>query len=382
MIESPATPTRDAVLPQPSTVVAPAEPSPPNELRALFALTVFPFIAMMRNTATFAFGFLFPVVFISVFGLIGGGGGGPRIGIPSDAPRGPAYEALEQYPAITLISGDRAQLERQLRLGKLDGVVDISGGSVDLQVNSASPSSQASRLFLQGVLDRLNLAATGVTSPPYQLAVSEVAGRTDRYIDFALPGQIGFAVLSTAIFGTVFGLLFLKQALILKRLLATPVHGITILLGQALARLIVTLLQTIVILTLGVLAFGFQLANGLATFAGMVGLSALGLIVFMGFGLLIAGQARDENGASPLTNLITLPQFLLSGVFFPTDVFPTWVRVVAEALPLTFFNNAMRQLATEGAGVVDLWLPLVGLCVWGVLAYTIAARTFRWVPTS
>lgn len=354
----------------------------PSELRALFALTFFPFIAMMRNIATFAFGFLFPVVFISVFGLIGGGGGGPRLGIPTDVARGPAYEALERYPTITLISGDRTQLERQLRLGKLDGVVDIAGGRVTLEVNSASPSSQASRLFVQSVLDRLNLAATGVATPPYQLDVSEVAGRTDRYIDFALPGQIGFAVLSTAIFGTVFGLLFLKQALILKRLLATPVHGITILLGQAFARLIVALLQTVVILALGVFAFGFQLANGLATFAGMVGMSALGLVVFLGFGLLIAGQARDENGASPLTNLITLPQFLLSGVFFPTDVFPSWVRIIADVLPLTFFNSAMRQLATEGAGLGELGLPILGLCVWGLLAYAIAARTFKWVPTS
>jgi ABC-2 type transport system permease protein len=380
MIETPATPGTES-SPR-GLALSPRAVGAPNELRALFALTLFPFIAMMRNIATFAFGFLFPVVFISVFGLIGGGGGGPRLGVPSETARGPAYEALERSPAITLLSGDRAELERLLRLGKLDGVVDIVGGRLTLQVNSASPSSQASRLFVQSALDRLNLVATGVTTPPYQLDVSEVAGRTDRYIDFALPGQIGFAVLSTAIFGTVFGLLFLKQALILKRLLATPVHGITILLGQAFARLVVALLQTVVILALGVFAFGFQLANGLVTFAGMVGLSGLGLIVFLGFGLLIAGQARDENGASPLTNLITLPQFLLSGVFFPTDVFPGWVRIIADVLPLTFFNSAMRQLATEGAGLGELWLPILGLCVWGVLAYAIAARTFKWVPTS
>jgi ABC-2 type transport system permease protein len=362
--------------------LSPRPTGAPNELRALVALTWYPFVAMMRNIATFAFGFLFPVVFISVFGLIGGGGGGPRLGVSSDVERGPAYEALERYPAITLIPGERSELERQLRLGKLDGIVAISGGRISLEVNSASPASQSSRFFVQSVLDRLNLAATGVTSPPYQLTVSEVAGRTDRYIDFALPGQIGFAVLSTAIFGTVFGLLFLKQALILKRLLATPVHGITILLGQALARLIMSVLQTAVILALGVIAFGFQLANGAVTFAGMVGLSALGLVVFLGFGLLIAGQATDENGAAPLTNLITLPQFLLSGVFFPTDVFPTWVRVVAEVLPLTFFNTAMRQLATEGAGVAEIALPVLGMCVWGVLAYVIAARTFKWVPNT
>ncbi len=378
MIDAPTTP---GPAEPPAIPVSPAEPSAPNEFRALVALTVFPFVAMMRNIATFAFGFLFPVVFISVFGLIGSGGSGPRLGIPSDVARGPAYDALENYPTITLIPGDRADLERQLRLGKLDGVVDISGGRVSLQVNSVSPSSRASRLFVESVLNRLNVAATGVTTPPYQLEVAEIAGRTDRYIDFALPGLIGFSVLSTSIFGTVFGLLFLKQALILKRLLATPVHGITILLGQGLARLAMTLLQTTVILALGILAFGFQLANGVTTFVGMLGLSALGLIVFLGFGVLIAGQARDENSASPLTNIITLPQFLLSGVFFPTDVFPSWVRIAADLLPLTSFNNAMRQIATEGAGPEGLVVPILALCVWGVLAYAIAARTFKWTVT-
>ena len=124
MIETPTTPTTPE---QGSILVSPAAPSPPNEFRALIALTVFPFIAMMRNISTFAFGFLFPVVFISVFGLIGSGGSGPRLGIPSDVARGPAYDALENYPTITLIPGDRADLERQLRLGKLDGVVEISG---------------------------------------------------------------------------------------------------------------------------------------------------------------------------------------------------------------------------------------------------------------
>src|SRR4051812_28648087 len=154
MIDTSARPDESA----PGSVpVSPAAPPPPNELRALVALTAFPFIAMMRNIATFAFGFLFPVVFISVFGLIGGAGGGPRLGLPADEAQGPVRQALENYPAITLISGDRSQLERQLRLGKLDGIVDTTGGRVSLQVNSASPSSQVSRLFVQSVLDRLNL---------------------------------------------------------------------------------------------------------------------------------------------------------------------------------------------------------------------------------
>ena len=167
------------------------------------------------------------------------------------------------------------------------------------------------------------------------LVVAELAGRQDRYIDFALPGQIGFALMSTAIFGTVFGLLYLKKALILKRLFATPVHGITILLGQGLARLLVAELQTLVILAVGVFFFGFQLANGWVTFAGMMALSAHRPARVHGFRAPHCGPDNDENAASPLTNLFTLPQFLLSGVFFPTDVFPPWLQTIANNLPLT-----------------------------------------------
>ena len=72
---------------------------------------------------------------------------------------------------------------------------------------------------------------------------------------------------------------------------------------------------------------------------------------------------------------------LLSGVFFPTDVFPPWVRIAADLLPLTSFNNAMRQIATEGAGPEGLVVPILALCVWGVLAYAVAARTFKWTVT-
>jgi ABC-2 type transport system permease protein len=350
-----------------------------KEGRALAALTYFPFVAMIRSIPTFAFGFLFPIVFIAVFGLIGSGGGGARLGITPAAAQEPIAAALERIPNLTLLQASRPELERQLRQGKLEGVIDVSGSRVVLEVNAASPQSQASQLYVRSALDQLNLRAAGVSSPSYALEVEAVAGRRDRYIDFALPGQIGFALLSTAIFGTVFGLIYLKKALILKRLFATPVHGITILLGQGLARLGMAVAQTVVILLLGVMAFGFQLANGWVTFLEMVALSALGLIVFMGFGLLIAGRTRDENAASPLTNLFTLPQFLLSGVFFPSDVFPGWVRVIADNLPLSYFNQAMRQIASEGVGPLDVAPLLLGLCLWGIAAYVVAARTFKWV---
>lgn len=280
----------------------------PNQLRALGALTRYPLQAMMRNPSTVAFGFMFPLVFIVAFGLIGGGAGEMRLGVPTSDARGPIYQALDESPGLNLVVSQREEIERQLKLGKLDAMVELQGDRITVSLNSANPAGRLVIPWIEQTLARLNLQAAGA-QPRYAVAVEEVAGRRNRYIDFALPGQIGMALLSTAIFGTVFGLIYLKKALILKRMFATPVRAITILLGQGLARLLLALLQAVLILALGVFVFGFQLANGWVTFVAMLLLSALGLLAFLGFGLFIAGRTSDENSAGPLTNLITLPQF-------------------------------------------------------------------------
>src|SRR4051812_38197079 len=152
----------EIALSAPSRAVAAA----PNELRALFALAKFPLIAMLRNVSTVAFGFLFPIAFIAVFGLIGmGGGPGLRLGVPASDTQGAVFVALNQLPGVKLTEGDPAEMERQLRLGKLDGLVRSDGSQVRLEINAGSPQSQISRLWIQGALDRLNLQAAGVTSP-------------------------------------------------------------------------------------------------------------------------------------------------------------------------------------------------------------------------
>ena len=107
-------------------------------------------------------------------------------------------------------------------------------------------------------------------------------------------------------------------------------------------------------------------------------IQALGLVAFLGFGYFMAGFANDENSAGPLVNLVTLPQFLLSGVFFSTDSFPDWVQPIANNLPLSYFNQAMRNIATDGAHLIDVWPYMLGLLVWGGAMYLLASRTFKW----
>jgi ABC-2 type transport system permease protein len=137
-------------------------------------------------------------------------------------------------------------------------------------------------------------------------------------------------------------------------------------------------LTAVIIIGIGYFAFNFTLVNGWITFLEIMMLSFIALLVFMGFGFIISGVAKNDSSIPPLANLITLPQFLLAGTFFSIDVFPKWLQPVSNVLPLTYFNNAMRKIAFEGIHLTDCWVELAVLTGWGIVAYAIAIKVFKW----
>ena len=205
-----------------------------------------------------------------------------------------------------------------------------------------------------------------------------VKGRVYRTIDFILPGQLGFSLLSAGVFGVAFIFFNLRQTLVLKRFFATPVSRMSILAGEGLARIIFQLMTAVVIILIGHFAFDFTLVNGFLTFLEMLVLSFLGLVIFMGFGFVVSGLARSESVIPPFANLFTLPQFLLAGTFFPIENFPAWLQPVCRVLPLTHLNEAMRNIAFEGMHLTDCGFQIGVLLLWGVFTYAIAVKVFRW----
>src|SRR5688572_1618532 len=149
-------------------------------------------------------------------------------------------------------------------------------------------------------------------------------------------------------------------------------------LGEAVSRLIFQIAGSLMIILTGKYDFGFTLINGLETLTTMLLLAAIGLGSFMGFGFVSSGLAKSESLIPPLANVITLPQFLLSGTFFPIDVSPPWLQYISKALPLTYLNDALRKIAFEGAGFAGISQQLLILAVWGVVIYVAAVRFFRW----
>ncbi|RYE11264.1 MAG: ABC transporter permease, partial [Sphingobacteriaceae bacterium] len=217
-------------------------------------------------------------------------------------------------------------------------------------------------------------------APPPVAEIREVTvkGREYKTIDFILPGQLGFSLLSTGVFGTAFVFLSLRITLVIKRFFATPVQRFSIVLGEALARITFALIGALIIILIGHFAFGFTLIHGFITVINMLVLATIGIIVFMGFGFIISGIAKNETSVPPIANIVTLPQFLLSGTFFSINAFPSWLQPISKALPLTYLNDAMRKVAFEGAGLLDVGHQLLILAIWGIIVYAVAVKTFKW----
>jgi len=281
-------------------------------------------------------------------------------------------------------------LESDLVKGRLTGVVKIEKNTTGAQpaylvkFRSTTASEDKYPQFLaltDNIINRVTNAVMG-TRPTYA-AINmhkEDIKRVREYkrIDFILPGQLGFSLLSAGVFGVAFLFFSLRQTMVLKRFFATPISKRNIVLGEGLSRVLFQMITAITILLIGHFIFGFTLVHGFITFLELLALSFLGLLVFMGMGFIVSGLAKNENSIPPFANLITLPQFLLAGTFFSVDVFPKWLQPICKILPLTHLNDAMRKVAFEGAHLGDC-LPQIGiLAAWGVVAYAAAVKVFRW----
>ncbi len=361
-----------------------------SQLKAMLAMTKASFRAMLRSPSSIVFTIAFPLIFIIVFGFIGGGG--MRVDVithPEIHLQNPIFEALANNPAVNIVMHKPLnEAMDDLSKGRIDGILNIkviTGANgepkyiADVKTSSASADrGNFLKMFIGQVIDKVNLQEDPLTNPVAELRSSEIQGRKFKMIDFILPGQLGFSLLSTGVFGTAFVFLSLRNTLVIKRFFATPIHRMFIILGEALSRIIFALLGALVIIIIGYLVFDFTLIKGVWTVLQMLFLSALGLIVFMGFGFTISGIAKTESTVPPLANIVTLPQFILSGTFFSVEVFPEWLQYISKIMPLTYLNNALRKVAFEGASLVGVGVEILILLAWGIVIYIAAAKVFRW----
>jgi ABC-2 type transport system permease protein len=362
-----------------------------NQFRAMLAITKGSLRSIFRSPSAVVFGIAFPLIFILIFGYLGNSN---KISIQiavdkqSDTTNA-VYTSIKDLPGIKIVEKNDEQIKEDVEKGRITAVLNIqkneSGTALySIHLTSSDAVNPQNLQVLQSIL---NAVIAGINQKTYPEAntiavinknVKQIPGRVYRTIDFILPGQLGFSLLSSGVFGVAFLFFNLRQQLVLKRFFATPIKRSYIVLGEATSRVIFQMLTAVIVIGVGHFAFNFTLVNGFVTFLNIMVLSFIALLLFMGFGFIVSSFAKSESTIPPFANLITLPQFLLAGTFFPIDSFPTWLQPICKVLPLTHFNNAMRNISFEGAGLLDISNELGILGIWLVVVYVIAFKTFKW----
>jgi ABC-type multidrug transport system permease subunit len=256
------------------------------------------------------------------------------------------------------------------RLGKYDLVVTPQANGYEYRYDPARPESVLARNLVDDALE----TASGRKNPlPTSSRASSEPGA--RYIDFLIPGLLGMNLMNSGMWGIGFALVDMRQRKLLKRFVASPMRRGDFLLALASSRLVLMLIELVLLLSFGVLAFHMRVMGSPLS---ILVISTLGALCFGGVGLLTASRAQKIETVSGLINLVMMPMWILSGVFFSYERFPAVLHPLIKALPLTALNDALRAAILEGASLTHQATRLLVLCLWGVLSYLLAVHWFRW----
>ncbi len=362
-----------------------------NQIRAMLAISKASFRSIFRSPSAVAFSFGFPLIFILVFGFIGGGGTVVTFALKNqNDSNNYVIRSLRFSPVIKLSTvTDTAEIRKNLEKGRTAALITIDSskspaGFTKYKIHTLTSSASADKYPILRMALSQTIQSIEEKKIPDEfrlISVDELPvmhGREYTMIDFILPGMLGFSLLSAGIFGVAFLFFNLRQQLVLKRFYSTPISRTYIVLGEGLSRVVFQLITAVVIILLGHFVFKFTLVHGFITFLEMIVLSLFGLIVFMGFGFIVSGVSKSESSIPPFANLITLPQFLLGGTFFSTEAFPVWLQKFCNLLPVKQLNDAMRNVAFEGASILDCGKQIGILTIWGIVVYAIAIKVFKW----
>lgn len=361
-----------------------------SNTKALGALIKASLQSIAKSPSAIFFSFAFPVIFILIFGFIGGT---RTYSIPVVLAKGSdtnntIYMALKHIPTLKWVKeADTVKLNKSVAEGDVTAIILINKqpeGTFPLyKVSLNGAASERNKIEqLRGMI----LEVIQNQDPEIQKRISEDASVSTRIftvrefsmIDFILPGQIGFSLLSGSIFGTAFVFFNLRNTLVLKRFFATPVRREIIVLSEGIARMFFQLMSAIIIIVMGYYFFHFTLIHGFITFLMMISMCLLAIMVFMAIGFIISGIVKNDTSIPMISNLFILPQMLISGTFFPIDGFPKWLHGLSQVMPLTHLNTALRKIAFDGASYWDIRVDILVLLAWGIVLYITAGRVFKW----
>ena len=340
---------------------------------AIVELTLSRFREFYREPEAVFWVFIFPILLAGGLGIAfrNRPAEATHIAVARGATNSPIVDSLQNTTGIVVDVLDDTAAANALRTGKVALVVTPrADGSVEYRFDDARPESRTARMVVDRAVQR-----AGGQQDPVPVADTKVSERGSRYIDFVVPGLLGMNLMGSGIWGIGFAIVDARKKKLLKRLIATPMSKAEYLASFLFFRLSLLVVEVASLIGFGTLVFGVPLRGSLTQLAIICVLSSL---AFGGLGLLIAARPRTIEGASGLMNLVMLPMWVFSGVFFSSGNFPKAAQPFIQALPLTAVNDALRANMLQGASWGTVGGELAIIVTWLVVCFTLALRLFRW----
>jgi ABC transporter DrrB family efflux protein len=263
----------------------------------------------------------------------------------------------------------RAECLKRLTTGKTELFLVVTPEEIRYEYDKTRQESVSARYRVEAILLREETSDSTPAKPVY----IETPG--SRYIDFLMPGLMGMNLMGGGLWGVGFVLVDMRVRKLLKRFLATPMRRSDFLLALLSARILFMVPDMFILLAVAWLGFDVPMQGDMVTLLLII---FVGAAAFAGLGLLVACRAEKSETVSGLMNLVMLPMWLLSGVFFSSKRFPDVAQPFIQALPLTQLNDALREVMLEGASFGAVAWRIGILAAWAVVTFTLALRWFRW----
>jgi ABC-type multidrug transport system permease subunit len=337
-------------------------------LSSLYQLTVTRLKLTLREPEAIFWIFVFPILLAVGLGIAFRNR--PADVLPVGATTPQLVEALAADKGLRATEMDEAAGARALATGNILLLAVADGNAVEYRYDDTNPDARTART----IADLAIQIAAGRRDPV--AAANRLVHETGlRYIDFVVPGLLGMNLMGSAMWGLGFAIVDARAKKLLKRMVASPMPRWQYLASYLLSRLVMLAIEVVVLLGFARVVFGVPFRGPLVELALICVLASL---TFSALGLLVASRARTIEAVSGLMNVVMMPMWIMSGVFFSPSRFPPILQPFIQALPLTAAINAVRGNMLQGTELGHMMTPLAILLVWFVVPFAVAVRIFRW----
>ncbi|PID32456.1 hypothetical protein CR970_00370 [Candidatus Saccharibacteria bacterium] len=347
-----------------------------------------------RDKVAMFFTFLFPLLFLFVFGAIFSNDSGASFDVAlinqSKSEFAQQFVASSKDDQTLKVADDVSSLEaarERMSRGQLSAAIVLPEGFGDpgeqgypvgeaklYYTQNNEQAAQMLQSIMAGIFKDINNQLAPYT-PPFTVASEQLSVKSLSSLDYLFSGLLGFSLIGLGIFGPISYFPELKKQGVLRRLQTTPLRVWQYFLASVLSNIVIGLLSVATLFIAARVFFDLQMAGNLAELAVFV---TIGIALMLGIGLALGGWARNERQAAPLGQLVVFPMMFLSGTFWPRFLMPDLLQKISAFLPLTPFVDGARLIVAEGQNLVQVGPHIATMLAWIVVIYALAFRFFRW----